>query len=72
MRESLHQLRDKLEDFFKEELKKIPDKVTFTNMVPRTRNDFLQYYLQLTLDPNTAHKRLHLSNRNRCTGVNKR
>ncbi|KAL1268666.1 hypothetical protein QQF64_034029 [Cirrhinus molitorella] len=65
MRESLHQLRDKLEDFFKEELKKIPDKVTFTNMVPRTRNDFLQYYLQLTLDPNTAHKRLHLSNRNR-------
>ncbi|XP_050963818.1 tripartite motif-containing protein 16 [Labeo rohita] len=35
--------------------------VTFTNIVPRTRNDFLQYSHKLTLDPNTAHKRLHLS-----------
>ncbi|XP_048026175.1 tripartite motif-containing protein 16-like [Megalobrama amblycephala] len=42
VRESVHQLRDKLEDFCKEELKKISDRVTFTNIVPRTRNDFLQ------------------------------
>ncbi|KAI2652444.1 E3 ubiquitin/ISG15 ligase TRIM25 [Labeo rohita] len=42
LRESVHQLRDKLEDFCKEELKKISDRVTFTNIVPRTRNDFLQ------------------------------
>ncbi|XP_067249234.1 tripartite motif-containing protein 29-like [Chanodichthys erythropterus] len=40
VRESVHQLRDKLEDFCREELKKI--RVTFTNIVPRTRNDFLQ------------------------------
>ncbi|KAL1279656.1 hypothetical protein QQF64_014256, partial [Cirrhinus molitorella] len=42
LRESVHQLRDKLEDFCKEELKKISDRVTFTNIVPRTRKDFLQ------------------------------
>ncbi|XP_016362876.1 uncharacterized protein F23F12.8-like [Sinocyclocheilus anshuiensis] len=42
LRESVHQLRDKLEDFCKEELKKISDRVTFTNIVPRTRNHFLQ------------------------------
>ncbi|XP_051747690.1 E3 ubiquitin/ISG15 ligase TRIM25-like isoform X4 [Ctenopharyngodon idella] len=42
VRESVHQLRDKLEDFCKEELKKFSDRVTFTNIVPRTRNDFLQ------------------------------
>ncbi|XP_016099982.1 tripartite motif-containing protein 16-like [Sinocyclocheilus grahami] len=65
LREYVHQLRDKLEDFCKEELKKVSDRVTFTNIVPRTRNDFLQYSCQLTLDPNTAYKRLHLSESNR-------
>ncbi|XP_051747682.1 tripartite motif-containing protein 16-like [Ctenopharyngodon idella] len=65
VRESVHQLKDKLEDFCKEELKKISDRATFTNIVPRTRNDFLQYSHQLTLDLNTAHKRLRLSERNR-------
>ncbi|XP_067299162.1 tripartite motif-containing protein 16-like [Pseudorasbora parva] len=61
VRESVRQLRDKLEDFCKEELKKISDRV----IVPRTRNDFLQYSRPLTLDLNTAHKRLRLSERNR-------
>ncbi|XP_073676750.1 tripartite motif-containing protein 16-like [Garra rufa] len=65
LRESVHQLRDKLEDFCKEELKKISDRVTFTNIVPRTRNDFLQYSHQLTLDLNTVYKRLRLSENNR-------
>ncbi|XP_073694064.1 tripartite motif-containing protein 16-like [Garra rufa] len=65
VRESVQQLRDKLEDFCKEELKKISDKVTLTNSVPWTRNDFLQYSHQLTLDLNTASKFLHLSKRNR-------
>uniref|UniRef100_A0A8C1RN95 Tripartite motif-containing protein 16-like n=1 Tax=Cyprinus carpio TaxID=7962 RepID=A0A8C1RN95_CYPCA len=65
LRESVHQLRDKLEDFCKEELKKISDRVTFTNIVPRTRNDFLQYSHQLTLDPNTVNNRLRLSESNR-------
>ncbi|XP_042570863.1 tripartite motif-containing protein 16-like, partial [Cyprinus carpio] len=65
LRESVHQLRDKLEDFCKEELKKISDRVTFTNIVLWTRKDFLQYSRQLTLDLNTAHKRLRLSENNR-------
>ncbi|XP_051747693.1 tripartite motif-containing protein 16-like isoform X1 [Ctenopharyngodon idella] len=69
MRESVRQLRDKLEDFCKEELKKISDRVTFTNIVPRTRNDFLQYSHQLTLDLNTAHKYLRLSEENRVITV---
>ncbi|KAK6309285.1 hypothetical protein J4Q44_G00207480, partial [Coregonus suidteri] len=32
---------------------------------PKTREQFLQYSCQLTLDPNTAHKRLSLSEGNR-------
>ncbi|XP_073676826.1 tripartite motif-containing protein 16-like [Garra rufa] len=65
LRESVHQLRDKLEDFCKEELKKISDRVTSTNIVPRTRKDFLQYSHQLTLDLNTVNKHLRLSENNR-------
>ncbi|XP_067248637.1 E3 ubiquitin/ISG15 ligase TRIM25-like isoform X2 [Chanodichthys erythropterus] len=42
MKESVRQLRDKLEDFCKEELKKISDRGTFTNIVHSTRNNFLQ------------------------------
>ncbi|XP_048028071.1 tripartite motif-containing protein 16-like protein [Megalobrama amblycephala] len=65
MRESVHLLRDKLEDFCKEEIKKISDRVTFTNMNLKTRNDFLQYSHQLTLDLNTVNKHLRLSEKNR-------
>ncbi|XP_051747576.1 tripartite motif-containing protein 16-like isoform X2 [Ctenopharyngodon idella] len=61
VRESVRRLKDKLEDFCKEELKKISDRVTFTNIVPRTRNDFLQYSHQLNLDLNTVNKHLRLS-----------
>ncbi|XP_051747703.1 tripartite motif-containing protein 16-like isoform X1 [Ctenopharyngodon idella] len=69
VRESVRQLRDKLEDFCKEELKKISDRVTFSNIVPRTRNDFLQYSHQLNLDLNTVNKYLHLSESNRVITV---
>ncbi|XP_073695293.1 tripartite motif-containing protein 16-like [Garra rufa] len=65
LRESVSQLRDKLEDFCKEEFKKISDRGTFTSVVPRTRNDFLQYSHQLTLDTKTLNKFLRLSERNR-------
>uniref|UniRef100_A0A671NL89 Uncharacterized protein n=1 Tax=Sinocyclocheilus anshuiensis TaxID=1608454 RepID=A0A671NL89_9TELE len=56
LKESAHQLRDKVEDFCKEQ---------FTNIVLWTRNNFLQYSHQLTLDLNTVNKRLHLSESNR-------
>uniref|UniRef100_A0A8C1R895 Tripartite motif-containing protein 16-like n=1 Tax=Cyprinus carpio TaxID=7962 RepID=A0A8C1R895_CYPCA len=65
LRESVHQLRDKLEEFCKEQLKKISDRVTFTNIDHWTRNDFLQYSHQFTLDLNTVNKRLLLSENNR-------
>uniref|UniRef100_A0A8C1RZS7 Tripartite motif-containing protein 16-like n=1 Tax=Cyprinus carpio TaxID=7962 RepID=A0A8C1RZS7_CYPCA len=65
LRESVHQLRHKLEDFCKEELKKISDRVTLTNIVLWTRKDFLQYSRQLTLDLNTVNNYLRLSERNR-------
>uniref|UniRef100_A0A8C1W4Y2 Tripartite motif-containing protein 16-like n=1 Tax=Cyprinus carpio TaxID=7962 RepID=A0A8C1W4Y2_CYPCA len=71
IRESVHQLRDKLEDFCKEQLKKISDRETLTNIVLWTRNDFLQYSRRLTLDPNTAFKRFHLSESNRVITVSK-
>ncbi|XP_067281337.1 tripartite motif-containing protein 16-like [Pseudorasbora parva] len=61
VRESVRQLRDKLEDFCKEELKKISDR----DIVPRTRNDFLQYCHQSTLDLNAVNKLLRLSEKNR-------
>ncbi|ROJ30478.1 Tripartite motif-containing protein 16 [Anabarilius grahami] len=48
VRESVHQLREKLEDFCKEELKKISDRDSH----------------QFTLDPNTVNKNLLLSERN--------
>ncbi|XP_073705984.1 E3 ubiquitin/ISG15 ligase TRIM25-like [Garra rufa] len=64
LRESVRQLRDKLEDFCKEELKKISDR-GITNIVPRTRKDFLQYSHQLTLDLYTVNKHLRLSESNR-------
>ncbi|ROL51263.1 Tripartite motif-containing protein 16-like protein [Anabarilius grahami] len=72
VRESVLHLREKLEDFCKEELKKISDRVTFTNIVPRTRNDFLQYSHKLTLDLNTEHKLLRLSERNRVITVTRK
>ncbi|XP_067248549.1 tripartite motif-containing protein 16-like [Chanodichthys erythropterus] len=65
VRESVRQLRDKLEDFCREELKKISDRVTFTNIVPKTRNNFLQYSHQFNLDLNTVNEHIHLSERNR-------
>ncbi|XP_067299427.1 tripartite motif-containing protein 16-like [Pseudorasbora parva] len=63
--ESVCQLRDKLENFCKEEIKKISDKVTLTNILPRPRNYFLQYSHQLTLDLNTVNTFLCLSEGNR-------
>ncbi|XP_056619582.1 LOW QUALITY PROTEIN: tripartite motif-containing protein 16-like [Triplophysa dalaica] len=63
VRESVRQLRDKLQDFCTQHMRKISD--THTNTVPRIRDDFLQYSLQLTLDLNTVNKHLHLSENNR-------
>ncbi|XP_073702624.1 E3 ubiquitin/ISG15 ligase TRIM25-like [Garra rufa] len=66
---SICQLRDKLEDFCTEELKKISDRVTYNNIAPKIRNHFLQYSHRLTLDLNTVNKHLRLTERNRVITV---
>ncbi|KAJ8273941.1 hypothetical protein GJAV_G00107220, partial [Gymnothorax javanicus] len=70
VRKSVSELKERLEDVFKAELIKVSGKVGKVNVLgpmqdPKTREDFLQYSSQLTLDPNTAHQHLRLSEGNR-------
>ncbi|XP_045075590.1 tripartite motif-containing protein 16-like [Coregonus clupeaformis] len=66
---TVSELREKLEDVLKGEWTKISTTVNIVDVVlppePKTREQFLQYSCQLTLDPNTAHTRLSLSEGNR-------
>ncbi|KAL0967954.1 hypothetical protein UPYG_G00260290 [Umbra pygmaea] len=67
--ETVSELTEKLEDFFQGEWTKISTTVnTVAILLPlefKTRDQFLQYSCQLKLDPNTAQKRLSLSEGNR-------
>ncbi|XP_067249190.1 tripartite motif-containing protein 16-like isoform X3 [Chanodichthys erythropterus] len=68
VRESVRQLRDKLEDFCKEELKKISDrgKVLEIHLLSEMiLHHLISYSHQLNLDLNTVNKHLHLSEGNR-------
>ncbi|XP_061079331.1 E3 ubiquitin/ISG15 ligase TRIM25-like [Conger conger] len=66
VRKSVSELKERLEDICKGELVKIPESVKNVPTVePRTREDFLQYSSQLTLDPNTVNQNLRLSESNR-------
>ncbi|KAJ8377003.1 hypothetical protein SKAU_G00075830 [Synaphobranchus kaupii] len=66
VRKSVSELKKQLEDVCKVELVKNLESVKEVHTVePRTREDFLQYTCQLTLDPNTANKYLRLSEGNR-------
>nr|XP_055059425.1 tripartite motif-containing protein 16-like protein [Misgurnus anguillicaudatus] len=60
---SVSHLREKLEDFCREEIEKIFDKSKAPE--PETREQFLKYYHHFTADPNTANKHLCLSEGNR-------
>ncbi|XP_071260609.1 tripartite motif-containing protein 16-like [Salvelinus alpinus] len=66
---TVSELREKLEDFLKGEWTKISTTVNIGDVVlppePKTREQLLQYSCQLTLDPNTAHTHLSLSEGNR-------
>ncbi|XP_053533590.1 tripartite motif-containing protein 16-like [Ictalurus punctatus] len=59
VRKSLSALKKRLEEFCQEEFIRIPEHE------PKSRQDFLQYFCDLTLDPNTVNYYLILSERNR-------
>ncbi|XP_056594075.1 tripartite motif-containing protein 16-like isoform X1 [Triplophysa dalaica] len=67
VRKSVSKLKEKLEDFCKEEIENISGGVTYTEIIaytePKTREEFLQCNL-FSLDPNTAHKNISLSENN--------
>ncbi|KAJ8397443.1 hypothetical protein AAFF_G00437190 [Aldrovandia affinis] len=58
VRKSVSELKEWLEDICKGELLKISQTVKVHVLEPQTREDFIQYSCQLTLDPNTAHRSL--------------
>ncbi|XP_037394079.1 tripartite motif-containing protein 16-like protein [Pygocentrus nattereri] len=69
MRKSLSDLKERLEEFCKQEFRKISPHVSAVQMIlpseAKTREDFLQYFRRLTLDPNTVNQYLSLSEENR-------
>ncbi|KAL7846248.1 hypothetical protein AOLI_G00244400 [Acnodon oligacanthus] len=68
VRSSLSDLKERLEEFCREEFRKIPPRAAAAPSFlsePKSREDFLQYFCQLTLDPNTANRQLILSEKNR-------
>ncbi|XP_023252478.1 tripartite motif-containing protein 16-like protein [Seriola lalandi dorsalis] len=72
---AVSQLRDKLQDILRDTWTNISLTVTEVDVLlsqtePRTRAGFLKYSHEITLDPNTAHTRLVLSEGNRkATGM---
>uniref|UniRef100_A0A674CR65 B30.2/SPRY domain-containing protein n=1 Tax=Salmo trutta TaxID=8032 RepID=A0A674CR65_SALTR len=67
--EAVSELREKLQGFLKGQWTKISMPVNTVDVLlppePKTREQFLQYSCQLTLDPNTAHCNLSLSDGNK-------
>ncbi|XP_073713528.1 tripartite motif-containing protein 16-like isoform X2 [Misgurnus anguillicaudatus] len=65
---SVTKLKEKMEDFCKEEIEKISEEVLLIVVIPtnepKTREEFLQYFSLFSLDPNTPHRRIHLSEEN--------
>ncbi|XP_056302304.1 tripartite motif-containing protein 16-like isoform X2 [Danio aesculapii] len=65
---SVSRLRDKLQQFCTEEMETISRRVRIISIIPppepQTREQFLQYFQQFTLDPNTVNNRLVLSEGN--------
>ncbi|KAI7810039.1 putative finTRIM family, partial [Triplophysa rosa] len=65
---SVSQLKEEVEDVFKKEMEHISDRDSYIEMSttePKTKMQFIQYFRQLSLDPNTVHKNICLSEGNR-------
>ncbi|XP_060761932.1 E3 ubiquitin/ISG15 ligase TRIM25-like isoform X2 [Neoarius graeffei] len=69
VRNSLSDLKKRLEEFCEEEFNKIPPHAAAVQIIsepePQSREEFLKYFCYLTLDPNTANYNLILSEKNR-------
>ncbi|XP_053503437.1 E3 ubiquitin/ISG15 ligase TRIM25-like [Ictalurus furcatus] len=69
VRKSLSDLKKRVEEICEEEFNKICPQAAAVQMILlselKSREDFLQYFCYLTLDPNTVHHQLILSEKNR-------
>uniref|UniRef100_A0A8B9RHR7 Tripartite motif-containing protein 16-like n=1 Tax=Astyanax mexicanus TaxID=7994 RepID=A0A8B9RHR7_ASTMX len=69
VRKSLSDLKERLEEFCRKEISRVSAQALPLQMTlptePKTREDFLQYFCWLTLDPNTVNQFLSLSENNR-------
>ncbi|XP_047673923.1 E3 ubiquitin/ISG15 ligase TRIM25-like [Tachysurus fulvidraco] len=69
VRNSLSDLKNRLEEFCEEEFNKIPPYAAAVQIIsppePQNREEFLKYFCSLTLDPNTTYGHLILSEKNR-------
>ncbi|KAG7321574.1 hypothetical protein KOW79_014432 [Hemibagrus wyckioides] len=68
VRKFLSDLRKRVEQICEKEFNKIRPQAAAFEMItlsePKTREDFMQYFCSLTMDPNTAHQQLILSEQN--------
>ncbi|KAM9496027.1 tripartite motif-containing protein 16-like [Clarias gariepinus] len=75
VRKFLSDLKKRHEEFCQEEFIKIPQHAAAVQMIspsePKSREDFLHYFCDLTLDPNTVNYHLILSEKNRAVTYSK-
>ncbi|XP_047674118.1 tripartite motif-containing protein 16-like [Tachysurus fulvidraco] len=75
VKNSLSDLKKRLEEFCEEEFNKIPPHAAAVQIIsppdPQNREELLKYFCSLTLDPNTSHRNLILSEENRAVTVSK-
>ncbi|XP_058247807.1 tripartite motif-containing protein 16-like isoform X2 [Hemibagrus wyckioides] len=72
VRKSLSDLKKGFQEFCKKEFIEIPECAVQIPSEPKSREDFLHYFSDLTLDPNTVNYKLILSKKNRAVKSSER